>query len=230
MARPQAVLFDAGETLFREVPARQEIYAAAAREFGLEVDAAQVGAAMRAAHETLPREIEGHFRYTEGWFRTFIESVFIPLGLTRDIERLQERLIGTFGRADTFVPFDETRAVLKRLKGAGLKLAVVSNWSPRLPALLSGLGLAGDFQVIVSSSILRAEKPEPAIFRRALEQLGLEAERCLHVGDHPVKDYAGARALCIQARLLDRERRYPRHPDRIESLSEILDLFELPRI
>ncbi|MFH0946753.1 MAG: HAD-IA family hydrolase [Planctomycetota bacterium] len=225
----QALLLDAGNTLFREVPSRAEIYADTARSFGLEVDPRTMASAMRAVHAALPREIEGDYRYSEGWFRHFIDNVFSGLGLTRPIEEVQRALIEVFSKPSTFQPYPETRAVLKRLKGAGVPMAVVSNWSPRLPALLSGLGLGKDFDAIITSAIIRAEKPDGAIFRRALEQLRRPAEVCVHVGDHLANDVAGAHAAGISARLVDRQGEHPLHPDRIESLVEVLDLFGLPR-
>ena len=226
----QAVLLDAGNTLFREQPQRAEIYANTARSFGLEVDPETMAAAMHEVHSLLPREIEGHFRYSEGWFRHFIDNLFSGLGLTGRFEEVQRMLIEIFSQPSTFKPFAETRAVLKRLNGAGVPMAVVSNWGPRLPAILSGLGLGKDFNVIITSAIVRMEKPDGAIFRRALEQLRLPGEVCVHVGDHPTKDVAGALEAGIGARLIDRRGEHLTHPDRIESLEEVLDLFGLPRI
>jgi putative hydrolase of the HAD superfamily len=48
------------------------------------------------------------------------------------------------------------------------------------------------------------EKPDPRIFRRALERLGAEPSEALHVGDSPEHDLAGARAVGIAALLVDR--------------------------
>ena len=43
MPRYSGLLLDAGNTLFREVPSRAEIYARTARSFGLEVDTETAG-------------------------------------------------------------------------------------------------------------------------------------------------------------------------------------------
>ena len=48
------------------------------------------------------------------------------------------------------------------------------------------------------------EKPDPALFHRALERLGAEPADALHVGDRVELDLAGARAAGIDSVLIDR--------------------------
>lgn len=199
-----AVFFDAGHTLFEERPSRFEIYARAARGRGLDVDAARAKAAMLEVHAALPLRIDGAFRYTEGWFRVFIDEVFARLGYAGDAAALQRELLAAFESRATFELYPEVRAVVKRLKGAGLTLGVVSNWGPKLPAILGRLGIGQDFGVIVTSAVAQVEKPDPAIFRRACAELGVEPARALHVGDHAENDVAGAEAAGLEALLLDR--------------------------
>ncbi|HSC51956.1 MAG TPA: HAD-IA family hydrolase [Gaiellaceae bacterium] len=83
------------------------------------------------------------------------------------------------------------RRAVERLRRLGLALAVVSNWDVGLRELLHGLGLDG--VTVVTSAEAGAPKPEPAVFLRALERLGVRAERSLHVGDSGA-DEDGARA------------------------------------
>jgi putative hydrolase of the HAD superfamily len=80
---------------------------------------------------------------------------------------------------------------LNALRRRGLALAVVSNWDFELPDRLCGLGL--DDLVVVTSAQAGSPKPDPAVFRRALELLQVHPERALHVGDSDA-DEAGARA------------------------------------
>ncbi len=83
------------------------------------------------------------------------------------------------------------REAVERLRRLGLDLAVVSNWDIALREHLRGLGLDG--LTVVTSAEAGAPKPDPAVFRRALELLGVRPERALHVGDSEA-DEAGARA------------------------------------
>jgi putative hydrolase of the HAD superfamily len=86
---------------------------------------------------------------------------------------------------------------------------VIANWDISLTDVLRRLGLAEAFAVIVTAAAVGAAKPDPAPFRVALEQLGVDAGRCVHVGDDPVTDVAGARGAGLTAVLIDRTGRAP---------------------
>ena len=82
---------------------------------------------------------------------------------------------------------------LRRLRQRGLKLGVVANWDCALPEHLERLGLDGLVDTVVTSARAGVAKPDPAIFELALEELGVDTGRALHVGDEPC-DEEGARA------------------------------------
>jgi putative hydrolase of the HAD superfamily len=92
---------------------------------------------------------------------------------------------------------------LARLRAAGLRLAVVSNANGTVPQLFAETGLAPYFEHLLDSFLEQIEKPDPRIFRRALDRLGVRAERALHVGDLYHVDVAGARAAGIAPALID---------------------------
>jgi HAD superfamily hydrolase (TIGR01493 family) len=96
-----------------------------------------------------------------------------------------------FVAAMRFEPFPGALESLTRLRRLGLELAVVSNWDIGLNELLPNLGLDG--LVVVTSAEAGAPKPDPAVFVRALAELGVPPERALHIGDSE-DDEAGARA------------------------------------
>ncbi|KAG2494248.1 hypothetical protein HYH03_007603 [Edaphochlamys debaryana] len=64
---------------------------------------------------------------------------------------------------------------LRRLKDAGLLLAVVSNFDTRLRPILRQLGVEGLFDEVVVSAEVCAEKPNPVIFDAALRSLSAAA-------------------------------------------------------
>jgi REG-2-like HAD superfamily hydrolase len=228
----------------REVPTRWEIYASVGREFGLDVDTATMHAAMHRAHESVPARVDGHFRYTDGWFRAYLEEVFLGLGLPSErLAAVSERLFAVFRSPGTFVAFPEAAAVLDALRERGLRVGVVSNWSPRLPRILEGLGLASRIDFVLCSAVEEVEKPHAPIFRRALDRAGADPDEAVHVGDSLVKDVEGARAAGIAAVLLDRDGKegplarpepLPDREDgapawRVGDLRGILDLLGSPR-
>jgi HAD superfamily hydrolase (TIGR01509 family) len=79
---------------------------------------------------------------------------------------------------------------LERLRTLGLELAVVANWDLTLRRLLDSVGLAHYFTVIVHA----AGKPAPEGIVRALDELGVEAARALHIGDDSADRNAAAAA------------------------------------
>ena len=97
----------------------------------------------------------------------------------------------------------EVSPALASLRRLGLRLVVVSNSNGTLRAKLERLGLLSAFDLVMDSFELGVEKPDPAIFRLALERLGAEATSTLHVGDFFHIDVVGARAAGLQAWLID---------------------------
>ena len=104
-----------------------------------------------------------------------------------------------------FRAFDDVVPALTALRAGGARLAVVSNWDVSLHDVLARTGLAPWFDVVVTSAEERTQKPEPALFLRALERLGgVDPAAALHVGDDLGADVAGARAAGVRGVLLDR--------------------------
>lgn len=203
----RTVFIDVGGTLIAENPSRAEIYAQVARAHGRPLGIEAMAELMRAAHEGLPPEIGGAFRYSDPWFEAFIERIFgRELDLRPDeLPSIARELFERFSDPRTFRPFPGARELLSSLASLGLKLAVVSNWSGRLAALLAALDLSQHLCAILASAEERCEKPSAEIFERALARTGSLAHETLHAGDHPDKDVEGARRAGIAAVLVDHQ-------------------------
>ena len=88
-----------------------------------------------------------------------------------------------------------THALLEALRARGLKLGLVSNTaSPHrlIQPVLEQQGLIERLDAIVLSSEVGKRKPHPAIFERALDELGVQAEEAIFVGDRVEADVFGA--------------------------------------
>jgi HAD superfamily hydrolase (TIGR01509 family) len=88
------------------------------------------------------------------------------------------------------------QAMLSSLRGRGLKTALVANSWPDPARLLradvAAFGLAELLDVIVFSEEVGYRKPQPEIFLAALEQLGVDPENAMFVGDGLDTDVQGA--------------------------------------
>jgi len=120
----------------------------------------------------------------------------------------------------------DTPAVLDELRARGYTLGVVSNADGRVEADLVRAGLRPRFAAVVDSQVVGVEKPDPAIFRIALERMGAEPATTLYVGDVFAIDVLGARGAGLAAALIDPLGDYPGVADcpRIRRLADLLEL------
>jgi putative hydrolase of the HAD superfamily len=125
-----------------------------------------------------------------------------------------------------FMPYADAAPALAKLRAAGLRLAVVSNWDCSLRAVLGELGLAAAVDAIVVSAQVGVRKPDPRIFRAALEQLRFDEGNALFVGDSLETDVLGARAAGLRAFLLDRAASAPGDQE-VASVSSLTELVAL---
>ena len=117
--------------------------------------------------------------------------------------------------------------VLERLRSR-YTLAVVSSSNGTVQEKLRRVGLADYFATIVDSHVEGVEKPDPRIFRRALDRVGARSEETVHIGDIYHIDVAGARAAGLQGVLLDPSGAYAGWEcARIGTLEEIEELLRV---
>jgi putative hydrolase of the HAD superfamily len=120
-----------------------------------------------------------------------------------------------------FTPYDDAAPALERLRAAGVRRVVVSNWDVSLHEVLDRVGLSGLLDGVITSAEAGVSKPDAALFRRGLELAGAQADEALHVGDTLALDYEGARAAGIPAVLLVREGDPPRGIPSVRLLTEL---------
>ncbi len=201
----RAVFLDAGNTLFTERRPRAAIYATVARAHQARVTEDIAAEWMARVLAELPASVDGSFRYSLAWFRAYNERVMAACGVPeKQLGKAHEELVRRFTSPRTYKVFPEVEAALGELEARGVQVGIVSNWSERLPELCRGLGLAEHVRFVLSSAELRSEKPDRAIFERALFRAGVPAEATLHVGDHFERDVRGALQAGLRAALMDR--------------------------
>jgi HAD superfamily hydrolase (TIGR01549 family) len=114
-----------------------------------------------------------------------------------DAKRISERRIQIL--MEEYFPgvraFAGGRALLERLRRAGLKLAIASSAKKEeLDALLDRAGVKDLIDVATSSGDVEKTKPDPDIIEAALKRLALPPDQVLMVGDTPYDVKAGSRA------------------------------------
>lgn len=237
-----AVLLDAAGTLIRPREPVGATYAAVARRFGAAIDPQELLQAFVRVFGDMPdlafdwqsaRDLE---RRERAWWRTLVGRVIDLVGARiDDFDGFFDTLYGHYARGAAWECFPDVLPVLDALRdpaegradGRGLKLAVVSNFDSRLPAVLADLGIADRLDLIVFSSMAGSAKPDPRIFRQALAALAVDPRRAVHVGDSPRADIAGAAAAAIRGLLLRRGEPPPAGSDTVlSSLAELPGLLQ----
>jgi putative hydrolase of the HAD superfamily len=126
----------------------------------------------------------------------------------------------------------EAAPLLSGLRERGIKIGLLSNthwpreWHERW---LERDGVLDLIDERVYTSDLEHTKPHPQAFRAVLGALGVEAESAVFVGDRPIDDISGAKALGMRAVLIPNSAvpEHPIEPDaRIQSLSELLPIID----
>jgi putative hydrolase of the HAD superfamily len=95
----------------------------------------------------------------------------------------------------------DARDVLVELRRRGFGLGLVSNCSSDVRAMLVDAGLIPLFDVVVLSAEVGLMKPDPQIFRRAVQRLGVASG--LYVGDGDDGELEGARLAGLVDVLFD---------------------------
>jgi putative hydrolase of the HAD superfamily len=118
------------------------------------------------------------------------------------------------------------REALSRMRGRGVPVAVVSNSEGTLERVLDELRVLDAFDLVVDSGLVGFEKPDPRIFRIALDRFSVAADRALHVGDTYATDVLGARGAGLRVALVDPHGHFTgRHADvaRVPGATEVAD-------
>lgn len=216
----RAVLFDAGNTLVFLDYHRMATAVGAALDLPLSGDRLGAGAAeaTRAMEAARATDRERAAAYLEALFRT----AGVPSDRMAEVRACLTRLHDQLHLWSNVA--GDTHAALGRLRAAGLRLGVVSNSDGRVEEALRAADLLRYFDVVVDSARIGVEKPDPAIFRAALDALDVDPGEALFVGDLYEVDVVGARAAGMSAVLLCPEGSGPDDRCRtIHSLSALAD-------
>ena len=220
------VFFDFAGTLVEGVPSWEYPQILACRELGIDVTPAQVKAAIWQVWGPLegcrhPDASTAEATYRE-WIgaieRQILEGLAVPASR---LERAASRVMDLQVSSECYRVFPDVPDTLTRLRAAGFRLGLISNFAWRLSDLVNQLGLAEWLDLIVTSAQAGYRKPRPEIFAQALARLGAEPSESLYVGDDPVCDRDGARAAGLTPLLLARRQRTALASGRIRTLKRL---------
>ncbi|MDE3018847.1 MAG: HAD-IA family hydrolase [Nitrospirota bacterium] len=229
MSSVKVVFFDAAGTLFHVKGSVADVYLSYAEPFGVRATPSlthAVNEAFLRAFRDAPPPIfavsdPAELKQCERlWWFDIVHNVFYRVGMFEGFDDYFDRVYDAFAGPHHWALYPDTLATLHSLKSQGFELGIISNFDTRLFTVLKGLGLADLFDTVTISSLARAAKPAPNIFRLALDQHAVDADEAVHVGDSVKDDLEGARAAKVRGLLLDREGSHP-GPFTIKGLDEV---------
>jgi putative hydrolase of the HAD superfamily len=152
--------------------------------------------------------------FWELWSATFTDSILgiLPdpqariihlcqkLGMVPPKEKIEEAARLRFEyEAQTMIPRPEAVEVLATLKSGDYRIGLITDCSFEAAAIWKDTPLAPFFGVTVFSCLAHIRKPDPRIYRLALEQLHVAPGECCYIGDGSSKELSGAQNVGLRA-------------------------------
>jgi putative hydrolase of the HAD superfamily len=196
---------DVGQTLLFPHPSLGDVYAEVAGAHDLEIDSEWAESTFQRAWRATQAEQVGliYGRTHEdavGFWARVVGRMFDEAPLPESVLRgFVLDLYDAFGHSPVWRVNGGLSPLLEGCASRGLRVGIVSNWDQRLRNLLDELGITPLADPVLISAELGVEKPDPAIFRPAVEAWGVSPGSILHVGDTWADDVEGARAAGLRA-------------------------------
>ena len=238
---PHAVTFDLWLTLmFDESTGRHELRVAkgirALADAGIAVDPEVIGDAIRVvARETNVDHDLGFDRPSKDRMAQILDTA-VPAARAA----ITEGQFNAFCRAidEPFLVhsptvYPEAQGVLQSIRSKGVRTALISNVGSTSPNVyrrfLNREGLSSELEFLTFSNEIASAKPAAKMFIHTLEQLGVDPDNAIHVGDNLHADVGGAKDAGMSTVWIqghdDREPRV--EPDyTISGLAELPDVID----
>ncbi len=185
-----AVLFDFGGTLDADGVTWKARFSRLCRDERLLADPERFDSVFYAIDDALVGTIPSTLSFSETVSR-------LAAGLTRALgsrdDGASTRIAGRF-LDEALRSLERNTPLLSRLSRR-YRLGIVSNFYGNLATVCHNAGIGALFSVVVDSTRVGYAKPDPLIFQRALDALGVTPADAVFVGDSLPRDMAGARAV-----------------------------------
>lgn len=204
------VFLDLYQTLAYFHPSRETRQDQVLRGYGFQVDFKKIcWAYVQADHyyTLMGQEQPIHLRTPEDREKVYLHFqrlLLEKMGLVQALP-LSEEMRRRYAELDRhFRLFPDAQPAVERLVEAGYRVGVITNVTDDPAEMLEEAGLKECFVAITASCVTGCEKPDPRIFRAALDALDADPKEAVHVGDQMLADVEGARSVGMNAVLLDR--------------------------
>ena len=228
---PQVIFLDAMGTLFDVRGSVGEIYRAIASKYGVVTNASSIDRAfVHSFKNSPPLAFESTHTTKELtqqeflWWKDVVKTTFTQLEILdkfTDFSAFFSELYQHFSTHKPWYIYADVIPSLENWQHQGIQLGIISNFDSRLYKILKSLDLNHFFDSITISSEAGVAKPNPKIFRLALQKHNCISRQAWHIGDSFKEDYEGAKKLGIRAFWLNRSQLSIKHHDQLPNLSSV---------
>ncbi len=220
LKRSKWIFFDVGYTLMSLFPSRGDTYADIAYDYGYNLDPNLIQKNFAELTKEWDKEKILSEPLTKGsqitiaqHYAQFNAEILLRSGFPMS-EKTKAIIVGKqifttifsdFTLWKTFKGVEEFLAILKK---NGKKLGIIENWDGRLTRFMKNWILDSYFNLVISGGELKLRKPDPHLFKLAIEKSGSTSSEIVYIGDRYVEDVLIPKKVGINPLLFDRERQY----------------------
>jgi putative hydrolase of the HAD superfamily len=209
-----AIMLDAGGTLWDMKPSVSELFLRMLKESGSRVSKERLRESIRKAD----RHFDEDFAQLDGvheedFWKKYDRFVLKDLDLEIKPDVFSKKLSSEYrhvvSKVESWVEYSDAHPFLRDLRKRDMKVGLVSNATDLTRRVLKNLEMDKYFDFVVLSAEVGARKPNKRIFTIAAKEAGASPSRCLFLGDKLAVDVKGASNAGMNAVLVDRENVYP---------------------
>jgi putative hydrolase of the HAD superfamily len=171
---------------------------------------------------------EGRPARDSGSLREYLATLGAETALAEELVTLRHDATRTMLR-----PRPGAVETLVELRERGLRLGLITVCSEDVPDVWPETPFAGLFDSEIFSCSVGLRKPDPRIYKLALDELGAEPAEAIFVGDGANDELAGAERVGLRAVLIHREGQEPMWEEarafegpRITAVPQVLELLD----
>jgi len=208
----KAIFFDLDGTLRHSVPEGGQVFDEYLMSLGHSLIEEARHRAMRweylywANSADLRDDLLAHSADTDNFWIEYSRRRLVAVGLSpASAKGLAPEIsahMGEMYKPESIVP-EDVRRLLPALKGAGYILAVISNREKPFHDVLASHNLNEYFHFSLAAGEVDIYKPDPGVFKHALDRANVSAQETVYVGDNYFADVVGSRRAGLQPVLYD---------------------------
>ena len=224
-----AVIFDLGGTLIQETTWAEKIDVVRQIASTLSIPFDDF---LNVWHNSFNEHMKGARNSGQAFIRYICEQLEVDI---EDEDRIDiaADILSENSKKHVMRPRQDALEVLQYLKSHNYKTGLISNCNNDVPEVWNDTPFAPLIDVTIFSCSEGLMKPDPRIYRLALERMSVKPEKCLYIADGISNELATASELGMHAIMLSMPGENENEPYRedwdgpvVSSLTEIISLLE----